>query len=93
MAAVQVTTGEKVVTELGQQGALQSNYQHKEADITIWHFIYLDTFFSEERKRETMSQNIYNPEFKKGEDSVHIASKRTSHRVPLWGLALEASGI
>lgn len=37
--AAQVTTGEKVVTEMGQQGALQSNYQHKEADITTWHFI------------------------------------------------------
>ncbi|XP_035032073.1 SLAIN motif-containing protein 2 isoform X12 [Hippoglossus stenolepis] len=48
--AVWVTTGEKVVTEAGQQGALQSNYQHKEADITTWHFIYLDNFYSGERK-------------------------------------------
>lgn len=58
----QETTGEKVVTEMGQQGALQSNDQHKEADITTWHFIYLDTFYSEER--ETMCpKNIYNSEF------------------------------
>lgn len=53
--AAQVTTGEKVVTEMGQQGALQSNYQHKEADITTWHFIFLDTFYSKERERETVS--------------------------------------
>ena len=71
---------------------LQSNYQHKGADITTWHFIYLDTFYSEER--ETMCpKNIYNSEFKKGEDSVHMASQRTSHHAPLWGLALEGSGM
>lgn len=50
------TTGEKVVTENSQQGALQSNYYHKEEDITTWHFIYLDNFYSEARERETTFQ-------------------------------------
>lgn len=78
---MQVTTGGKVVTEMSQQGALQSNDQHKEADITTWHFIYLDTFYSEER--ETMSPKYIELKKIKGEDSVHTVSKRTSHRVSL----------
>lgn len=86
-----MTTGEKVVTEVGQQGALQSNYQHKEADITTWHFIYLETFYSEESK--TMSQKYIELSFKKGKDSVHIVSKRTSHCASLWAPALEGSGM
>lgn len=49
--AAQVRTGEKVVTEINQQGALQSNYQHKKADVTTWHFIHQDTFESEEWER------------------------------------------
>lgn len=52
--AALVRTGEKVVTEMDQQGALQSNYQHKKADITTWHFIYQDTFEIEERERERL---------------------------------------
>lgn len=43
--AAQARTGEKVVTEMNQQGALQSNYQHKKADATTRHFIYQDTFW------------------------------------------------
>lgn len=56
--AVQGTTGEKAVTETGQQGALQSNYQHKDADITTWHFIYLDTFYSGERESDYVPKII-----------------------------------
>lgn len=94
--AEQVTTGEKVVTESSQQGALQSNYQHKEADIiTTWHFIYLDNFNSEERERERdYVPKIYQIQNSKEEKkSVCIVSERTSHRVSLWGLALEGSGM
>lgn len=68
---------------MGQQGALQSNDQHK-GDITTWHFIYLDTFYSEERDYVPEIYNIENlTKRKKGEDSVHIVSQRNSHRVPL----------
>lgn len=82
-----MTTGEKVVTEVSQQGALQASCQHKETDITTGHFIYLGNFYNGEK--ETKSQNIYNSDLKK----KAIVSKRTSHHAPLWGVALEESGI
>lgn len=82
----QVRTGEKVVTEMGQQGALQSNYQHKEADNITWHFIYLDTFYNEERK--TLSKKIYRIEILKKERTVSRSCQRGPPIVSLCGVQL-----
>lgn len=68
-SAAQGKTGEKGVTEMGQQGALQSNDQHK-GDITTWHFIYLDTFYIEERDYVPEIYNIENLTKRKKEKTV-----------------------
>lgn len=75
--ATQVTTGEKVVTELSQQGALCSHNQHEEEENSAWHFIYPHNL-SHKETRPTQSQTNSSC---KGED-------RVCHGSPLWGLDL-----
>lgn len=74
------------------RGLSSQNYQQKEEDISTWHFIYLDNSYSSERPspKKYIWLRVLK---KKGEDRVHIVSKRTSHCVSLWGLALEGSGM
>lgn len=72
---------------MGQQGALQSNDQHK-GDITTWHFIYLDTFYSEERDYVPEIYNIENLTKRKKEKTVSTSYHRGTPIVFLCGLQL-----